>query len=429
MNKFFAFTLISLLFVITLNSYAGVQTNTDIGLKDKSEQNLKFLDEVIDLIKKRFYDKKYCGQDLEKLRAKHKKQVADAKNSLELHKAVNEMIAKFGVSHFAVIEKEIHQGIDNERTNTMAPEFGFKLRKIEGKYFATRFSEGGAAEKAGLKLGDEIISINGKKIANCKKVIDAGNDVGIPGPEYFVIKAEKDEKITLQIRKKKDGKPQKLKIQATEHNETKSVENSIKVIEKDGKKFGYIHTWHFLTRRIADIFHSAIEDQFADCDAMIMDIRGHGGNMMVVRMLLASFSKLNNRFRMRIPKWQKPLIVLIDEGSRSAKEIFAHEIQSEKLGTLIGRRTQGAVLATNFFKLSDDSALMLPVIDGARFTKDGKTLEGNGVEPDIVVPLQLEYTSGTDAILERGIKYAAQITSEKDDKKVEKPLNSDEEDF
>ncbi len=429
MKKISVLVLISLMFVFTLNSYAGVQTYTEIGLKDKTDQNLKFLDEVIDLIKKHFFDKKYCGQDLVKLRVKHKTQVADAKNSTELHNAVNEMIAKFGVSHFAVIEKEIYQGIDNERTNTLAPEFGFKLRKLDGKYFATRFSEGGTAEKAGLQLGDEIISIDDIKIAECKKVIDAGNDVGIPGPEYFVIKAKKNEKITLSIRRKKDAKPQKLKIQALEHNETKSVENSIKVIEKDGKKFAYIHTWHFLTRKIANTFHSAIDNQFAECDAMILDIRGHGGNMVVVRMLLASFTKLKEPFRMRIAKWEKPLIVLIDEGSRSAKEIFAHEIQREKLGTLIGRRTQGAVLATNFFKLSDDSALMLPVLDGARFTKDGKTLEGNGVEPDIVVPFQLEYASGTDAILERGIKYAAKITSEKDDKKVEKPLKTEDEDF
>ncbi|MCD4657037.1 MAG: PDZ domain-containing protein [Planctomycetes bacterium] len=429
MNKFFTITLISLIFVFSFNSYAGVQNQAEVALKNKSEQNLSFLDEVIDLIKKRFYDKKYRGLDLEKLREKHKKQVADSKNSTELHNAVNEMIARFGVSHFAVIEKEIYQGIGNERTNTLSPEFGFKLRKLDGKYFATRFSEGGAAESAGLKLGDEIISINSKKVTECKKVIDAGNDVGIPGPEYLVIKAEKDEKITLQIRREKDAKTQKLTVQAVDYNETKSVENSVKVIEKDGKKIAYIHTWHFLSRRIADIFHSAIDDEFADCDAMILDIRGHGGNMVVVRMLLASFTKLRDSFRKRIPKWEKPLIVLIDEGSRSAKEIFAHEIQREKLGTLVGRRTQGAVLATNFYRLSDGSALMLPVLDGARFTKDGKTLEGNGVEPDIVVPLQLEYAAGTDAILERGVKQVIKILCEKVDKKVEQPLNSGEEDF
>jgi len=425
MNKYLLIPVILCLVLLTFSASAGVPTSQNSVLKELPSKNIDYLDEVLNLIEKHFFDKNYRGFDLQELRKKYKKQVQSAKSKLELHKVVNEMLAEFKVSHLAIMEEEIYKGIKNERTNSTSPEFGFKLRKLDSKYFATRFSEGGAADKSELKYGDEIISVNGKPVEACDILIDNGNDVGIPGPEYYIIKADLDETVKLEIRRDKDSKSKQISIKAVEYNETKSTDNSIKIIEKEGKKFAYIHTWHFLTRRIFELFSDAIEDEFVNCDAMILDVRGHGGSAMVIQMFLAVFSD-KPRFRNRVPNWNKPLVVLIDEGSRSAKEIFAYEIQRDKLGSLIGRRTQGAVLGSNFYKLSDESALIMPVVDGSRYTRDGKTLEGNGVEPDIVVPLQLQYADGKDEILERGIKEALKLTTQEEDPKEDSPNETEE---
>ena len=412
--------------LLLFQSASPAQSLPKEALDNIPGENLKFLDEVFSVIKKHFYDKEFSGLDLDKLKDDHKDSVMNAKTNLELHQAVNEMIAKFKVSHFAVIEKQIYQGIENERTNTLAPEFGFKLRKIDKKYFATRFSEGGAAEKAGLKYGDEIIRVNGVAVADSDMMIDNGNDVGIPGPEFYVLKAAKDETVKLEIRRTKDSKTLNIKITAVDYNETKSTENSVKIIEKDGKKIAYMHAWHFLTRKIADIFHEAIDDEFADCDALMLDVRGHGGSPLVIQMFLASFTEVQQNFRNRTPKWDKPLVVLTDEGTRSAKEIFANAVHRDKLGTLVGRQTQGAVLGSNFYPLSDGSALIIPVVEGSRYTRDGKVLEGNGVDPDIVVPLQIEYADGVDEIYERGLKEAIALLSKKVDEPEKKSENKDE---
>ncbi len=389
------------------------------------EQNLKYLDTVLNIIKKYFYDKNYAGLKLDELKAQFAPLVKQAQTSEQLHAVINKMVAKFKASHFVLLEKEVAAGLRNEMKNKLAPDFGFKLRKIKDKYYATRFLEGGAAEKAGLKRGDEILEINGEKVAGCKKVFDAGNDVGIPGPKYFFIKAAKNEKITLKIKRKKDAEPKEITITASLINENKAVQNSVKVIEKGGKKIAYIHFWHFLTYDVVRTFYAALSGKFKNCDVLIMDIRGHGGSSAVIMQLLVPFKKKLPRWaKMRqIPRWHKPLVVLTDEGTRSAKEIFAHVVRRDKLGTLVGRKTQGAVLAASFHTLPDGAVLMLPRMNAKRLLKDKVDLEGKGVKPDVLVPFKLLYAAGNDEILEAGKKLAFKLV------KTPAPVSPREEDF
>src|ERR1700675_3307530 len=87
-------------------------------------------------------------------------------------------------------------------------------------------------------------------------------------------------------------------------------------------------------------------------------------------------------------KWRKPVVMLINGGTRSGKEILAYGFKKYGVGELIGTRTAGAVLAGRAFLLSDDSLLLLAVAD---VHIDGERLEGVGVTPTIEVPFAVEY--------------------------------------
>src|SRR5262249_30129513 len=78
----------------------------------------------------------------------------------------------------------------------------------------------------------------------------------------------------------------------------------------------------------------------------------------------------------------KPLVVLINQGTRSAKEFFAYELKKTHRGQLVGTRTAGAFLGANGIRIGEDGLLELPVTD---LKVDGKRLEGVGVEPDVGV--------------------------------------------
>ncbi len=104
------------------------------------------------------------------------------------------------------------------------------------------------------------------------------------------------------------------------------------------------------------------------------------------------------------PTWRKPLVVLIDGGTRSGKEVVARAIQKKHLGTLVGERTAGAVAAGQPFLLADKSLLLLAVAD---ILADGERLEGVGVAPDIEVADKLPLAEGADPQLDAALDAAA----------------------
>ena len=100
--------------------------------------------------------------------------------------------------------------------------------------------------------------------------------------------------------------------------------------------------------------------------------------------------------------YAKPVIVLVNEGSRSAKEVAAHLFKSSKRGTLVGKTTAGHVLGTSPMRVNDWSILEVPMVS---LKVDGIDLEGHGVSPDIEVAPEFD-GDGTDRILAKGIEIA-----------------------
>jgi C-terminal processing protease CtpA/Prc len=97
--------------------------------------------------------------------------------------------------------------------------------------------------------------------------------------------------------------------------------------------------------------------------------------------------------------WQKPVVGIIDEGSRSGMEILAYALKRAGV-PLIVIRTAGDVVAGRAFVLEDNSLLEIAVTD---VHVDGMRLEGNGVTPTISVPFEVRYAAGADPQMERAV--------------------------
>jgi len=94
----------------------------------------------------------------------------------------------------------------------------------------------------------------------------------------------------------------------------------------------------------------------------------------------------------------KPVVVLINEGSRSGKETLAYLFKKTGRGVLLGERTAGYVVGGRKKDISCESFLYYGAF---RMTFDGKCLEGIGVEPDIKVPFDIRFAGGKDIQMER----------------------------
>jgi carboxyl-terminal processing protease len=99
--------------------------------------------------------------------------------------------------------------------------------------------------------------------------------------------------------------------------------------------------------------------------------------------------------------WHKPVVMLIDSGTRSGKELLAYAFKKHKVGVLVGERTAGAVLGGSPRPLSDGSLLLIAVTD---VRVDGEKLEGVGVSPDIEVRRDLPYSAGKDPQIEAAVR-------------------------
>jgi len=80
----------------------------------------------------------------------------------------------------------------------------------------------------------------------------------------------------------------------------------------------------------------------------------------------------------------KPIVVLVDEGSASAAEIVAGALQDQRRAIVLGQRSFGTGSVQTLIPLSQDTALRLTT--ARYFTPSGRSVQENGIEPDVQVP-------------------------------------------
>ncbi len=338
----------------------------------------------------------------EGLRARHSQDAAAARTPADLHAVINRALGELGVSHLALLERSVWQReLANEFVDRDVVRLGCELVELDGRLFVDGVAHGGPADAAGLREGDEVLTIDGVAAGESPQLDPAGHDPGFPGPHgYFLRPAPGADAVALTVRRAADGPAEPLTVALRPTSMIDAVRASARLEEVDGRRVGVIRLWHFIHPAVVAALVEALDGPLATADALVLDVRGRGGSDAIVRRVLALFTG-------RRARWDRPVVVLTSEGTRSAKEIFAYHWKRAGRGPIVGERTQGACLGCQFKQLSDGSVLMVPVVDVRRLT-GGVQLEGNGVEPDVAVKQHpLPYRAGRDAILDAGLREAA----------------------
>ncbi|MBX9767636.1 MAG: hypothetical protein K2X47_10230, partial [Bdellovibrionales bacterium] len=176
---------------------------------------------------------------------------------------------------------------------------------------------------------------------------------------------------------------------------------STKVIQKNGVRIGYFHLWSGTHSAFLDALRNAVTELGPQTDGMILDLRdGYGGAWWDYldpffpsreKMFVATTVSRDGEREILLREsrrpgilYEKPLVILINEGVRSGKESLAFEFQKSKRATLVGTRTAGAfVSGRGYFSEENVSYILFLSVQGMEL--DGKVLEGSGVAPDIEV--------------------------------------------
>lgn len=213
------------------------------------------------------------------------------------------------------------------------------------------------ASRAGIMPNDRIVSI------------DNNNIVGIDIEEaQRLLQGAVDSKLPIEVVRHNEHKPLNINIKR-DYIESKGVSTSYRIGD-----VGYIAISTF-TKQLSSEVYSAYK-ALGDIKSLVIDLRDNGGGSLIAGIDLSSMfltkgdliastdGKIgSNTYYKRQDRITitTPLVVIINEGSASASEIFAGAIQDHDRGVLVGRTSFGKALVQRIYDLKDGSGLILTI--------------------------------------------------------------------
>ncbi|MCB0572049.1 MAG: S41 family peptidase [Phaeodactylibacter sp.] len=291
------------------------------------------------------------------------------------------------------------------------------VSKKMGRYVTiTDLYEGQAADKAGLKPGDQIIAVDGQDAGD--KDPDAINNIlrGFPGT-------------TVELDIRRPGRADDFKVTLVR---TEVQVPNVPFYGMVGEDIGYIALTTFTRDAGANVANALkdLKSQNPALKGVIFDLRGNGGGLLNEAVNVSNVfiprGELVVTTKGKVKDWDRsfstmgqavdtdiPLVVLINKNSASASEIVSGVIQDYDRGVLMGQRSYGKGLVQNTRDIGYNSKLKLTTAkyyipsgrciqsveykDGEPVhipdekrtpfkTHNGRTvLDGGGVKPDIMV--------------------------------------------
>jgi carboxyl-terminal processing protease len=260
--------------------------------------------------------------------------------------------------------------------------------------------KGSPAESAGLRSGDVVFQI------------DEEPTFGITLEEAVTqIRGPKGEPVVLSVIRENERKPIDITI----------VRDSIVLPtiewEINEEDIAVLSLYQFGNNAAKD-FRAAVEAIVLESPkGIIVDLRNNGGGLLdasikilsdfvadavVVRTEGRRFGDTGDLKTGRDGSLlELPLVVLVNEGSASASEIFAGAIQDLNRGLVVGRKTFGKGSVQNVIPLSNGANLKITVSEW--LTPNGRSIQEHGIDPHVLVEFDENAPEGVDQVLERAL--------------------------
>src|ERR1041384_1963343 len=387
-------------------------TNYD---RDAGRQMLKMI--RLD-IEKTYYDPNYRGIDLEGRFSQADERIKNAKSNGEIFGVIAQALLDFDDSHLFFIPPG----------RVAKVEYGWQMQAIGDKCYVIAVKPGSDAEAKGLKRGDLILSIDG--FTPTREVLWKIQYY------YYNLRPKPGMRLVVQG---PEGAPRQLDVLAKITPGKKQASFSDLNLELDAEDEAHLNRDRFFEKDNViiwkmpgfDIYDERelenIMDRVKSNQALILDLRGNGGGLVVMLKRLVGYffeqdikiSDLKYRKEVKTDMaeskgnsgFKGKLIVLIDNRSASASEIFSRVVQLEKRGVVVGDRSAGAVMQS--IRYGHEVGLGVMSFYGASVTnadvimKDGKSLEHVGVTPDeLLLPTAADLAANRDPVLARAAELA-----------------------
>lgn len=343
---------------------AGVATGFAAPSNEKLEA-LKRFSQVLDMVE-RFYVKDVPSKDL-------------------VHGALKGMLEDLD-PHSTLLSAEEYK----EMQETTSGEFygiGVEITSEANQLTVVTPIEDTPADKAGLKAGDIIYSVNGKLTQELTLQEAVSQIRGPKGTEVELTLVRRDAKEPITVRIKRDAIP--------------LISVKSKVLEPG---FHWVRVTRFSERTTPDLL-DALKDAAKAKDGLkgiVLDLRNNPGGLLdqavgvadaflsdgVIVSMRGRQDEANREFRARKQSSDVtvPVVVLVNAGSASASEIVAGALGDRKRALLVGEPTFGKGSVQNIIPMSDGSGLKITV--ALYYTPSGRSIQAEGIVPDLEIPFE-----------------------------------------
>ena len=301
-------------------------------------------------------------------------QYVDTVNMTDLvEKAMPQILAELD-PHSTYIPAQKLEEVNSELEGSFSG-IGIQFTIQEDTIHVNSVIPGGPSEKVGLMAGDRIVMVNdsifvGKGVTNEKAMRN--------------LKGPKGSQVKLGV--KRGTEKDLLSFTITRGDIPQNTIDAAYMIDND---FGYIQISKFGRTTHVELLNAIAQLSHEKCKGLIIDLRDNTGGYMeaatrMVNEFLPEGKLIVYTHGRKYPRMEEyangtgscqkmPLVVLVNEGSASASEIFAGAIQDNDRGTIVGRRSFGKGLVQQPIDFSDGSAIRLTI--ARYYTPSGRCIQ------------------------------------------------------
>lgn len=338
-------------------------------------------------------------------------QYVDSVNIDELvEKAMPEILAELDPHSVYISAKDVQMATDDLKGSFSGVGIEFTIR--EDTIHIQNVIKNGPADKAGILAGDKIVSIDNRPFVGKSVTTEEA---------MHRLKGQKGSKVKIGVRRFGE-KETKYFILTRGDITMKSITATYMLDDSTG----YMRIKNFGERTYAEMLASLQQLNLQGADHLVIDLRDNSGGYLESAVQMAEeFLKKDQlvvytegrksprkeyRSRGKGSYQQIPLVVLINEGSASASEIFAGAIQDNDRGVIIGRRSFGKGLVQQQIQFPDGSMIRLTIAryytpSGRCIQKPFKPGDNADYEQDILSRYQHGEFFSQDSIKHTGPAY------------------------
>ena len=301
-------------------------------------------------------------------------QYVDTVNMIDLVEDVMPQVLGELDPHSSYIPAKDLQAVNDELKGSFSG-IGIQFSIEQDTIHISNVIPGGPSEKVGLMPGDRIVEIDDSAFVG-KIVTNHESMKRLKGPKGSEVKLgvfRHGEKELLHFTIIRGDIP------------VKSIDATYMLNDK----YGYIRIEKFAETTYAEMLIALARLHQENCEGVVIDLRGNTGGYLEVAFQMVNeflpkdklivytegrkFPRKNYFSNGTGSSQQMPIIVLLDEWSASASEIFAGAIQDNDRGTVIGRRSFGKGLVQQPIEFNDGSAIRLTI--ARYYTPSGRCIQ------------------------------------------------------